>query len=40
MTTDYRQVLADIVQARFGAASIPKVFPGLKRQSTGCMIGV
>ena len=39
VTTDYRQVLADIVQARFGA-SIPKVFPGLKRQSSGCMAGV
>jgi hypothetical protein len=32
-------VLADIIQARFGA-SIPKVFPGLKRKSTGCMLGV
>ncbi|MBJ7359419.1 DUF1501 domain-containing protein [Nocardioides sp.] len=40
VTTDYRQVLADIVQARFGGASIPTVFPGLKRQSTGCMLGV
>lgn len=39
VTTDYRNVLADIVQARFGA-SMPKVFPGLKRKSTGCMIGV
>ena len=39
VTTDYRQVLADIVQVRFGA-SIPKVFPGLKRQSTGVMIGL
>ena len=39
VTTDYRQVLADIVQARFNA-SIPKVFPGLKRRRTGCMVGV
>ncbi len=39
VTTDYRQVLADVVQARFGA-SIPKVFPGLKRASTGCMVGI
>jgi uncharacterized protein (DUF1501 family) len=40
VTTDYRQVLADVVQARFPGASVPKVFPGLKRQSTGCMTGV
>ena len=40
VTTDYRQVLADVVQARFPGASVPKVFPGLKRQSTGCMLGV
>ena len=39
VTTDYRQVLADIVQVRFGA-SIPKVFPGLTRKSSGAMIGV
>ena len=39
VTTDYRQVLADIVQVRFGA-SMPKVFPGLRRKSTGCMIGI
>jgi hypothetical protein len=39
VTTDYRQVLADIVQARFNA-SIPKVFPGLNRKRTGCMVGV
>jgi uncharacterized protein (DUF1501 family) len=39
VTTDYRQVLADIVQARFGA-STSKVFPGLKRKSTGAMLGV
>ena len=39
VTTDYRQVLADVVQVRFGA-SIPRVFPGLKRKSTGVMIGL
>jgi uncharacterized protein (DUF1501 family) len=39
VTTDYRQVLADVVQARFNA-SIPTVFPGLKRKSTGAMLGV
>jgi len=39
VTTDYRQVLADVVQARFNA-SIPTVFPGLRRRSTGAMIGV
>jgi uncharacterized protein (DUF1501 family) len=39
VTTDYRNVLADIVQARFGA-SIPKVFPGLSRRSVGFMQGV
>jgi uncharacterized protein (DUF1501 family) len=39
VTTDYRQVLADIVAARFPATSIPAVFPGLVRQSSGCMLG-
>ncbi len=39
VTTDYRQVLADVVQVRFGA-SIPKVFPGLRRRSTGVMTGL
>jgi uncharacterized protein (DUF1501 family) len=37
VTTDYRQVLADIVSRRFGA-SVATVFPGLKWQSTGVMI--
>jgi uncharacterized protein (DUF1501 family) len=36
VTTDYRQVLADIVSRRFGA-SVAKVFPGLHWQSTGVM---
>jgi len=36
VTTDYRQVLADIVSRRFNA-SVAKVFPGLKWQSTGVM---
>ena len=37
VTTDYRQVLADIVSRRFNA-SVAKVFPGLKWQSTGVMV--
>jgi uncharacterized protein (DUF1501 family) len=36
VTTDYRQVLADIASRRFGA-SVAKVFPGLHWQSTGVM---
>jgi uncharacterized protein (DUF1501 family) len=36
VTTDYRQVLADIVSRRFNA-SVAQVFPGLKWQSTGVM---
>ncbi|MEI5675115.1 MULTISPECIES: DUF1501 domain-containing protein [unclassified Nocardioides] len=39
VTTDYRNVLADVVQSRFGA-SIPRVFPGLKRKRVGFMQGV
>jgi uncharacterized protein (DUF1501 family) len=37
VTTDYRQVLADIVSRRFNA-SVAKVFPGLTWQSTGVML--
>jgi len=37
VTTDYRQVLADIVSRRFNA-SVAKVFPGLSWQSTGVML--
>jgi uncharacterized protein (DUF1501 family) len=37
VTTDYRQVLADVVSRRFNA-SVPQVFPGLKWQSTGVML--
>jgi uncharacterized protein (DUF1501 family) len=37
VTTDYRQVLADIVSRRFNA-SVAKVFPDLKWQSTGVMV--
>jgi uncharacterized protein (DUF1501 family) len=37
VTTDYRQVLADIASRRFNA-SVAKVFPGLKWQSTGVMV--
>ena len=36
VTTDYRQVLADIVSKRFNA-SVAKVFPGLKWQRTSVM---
>jgi len=37
VTTDYRNVLADVVESRF-AASIPAVFPGLSRQTVGFML--
>ena len=37
VTTDYRQVLADVVSRRFGA-SVAKVFPGLHWQSTNVML--
>jgi uncharacterized protein (DUF1501 family) len=37
VTTDYRQVLADIISRRFNA-SVAKVFPGLHWQSTGVMV--
>ena len=37
VTTDYRQVLADVVSRRFNA-SVPAVFPGLHWQSTGVML--
>ena len=36
VTTDYRNVLADVVEARFGASSAT-VFPGLKRSRVGLM---
>jgi uncharacterized protein (DUF1501 family) len=36
VTTDYRDVLADVVTARFGA-SVPTVFPGLQRKPVGFM---
>jgi uncharacterized protein (DUF1501 family) len=37
VTTDYRQVLADIASRRFNA-SVAKVFPGLSWQPTGVMV--
>jgi uncharacterized protein (DUF1501 family) len=37
VTTDYRQVLADVVSRRFGA-SVATVFPGLKYAPTGVML--
>jgi uncharacterized protein (DUF1501 family) len=37
VTTDYRQVLADVVSKRFGA-SVAQVFPGLKYVPTGVMV--
>jgi uncharacterized protein (DUF1501 family) len=40
VTTDYRNVLADVVQARFAGASVPAVFPGLTRRTVGFMHGV
>ncbi|WP_372734640.1 DUF1501 domain-containing protein [Nocardioides sp.] len=36
VTTDYRDVLADVVASRFNA-SIPTVFPGLSRKTVGIM---
>jgi uncharacterized protein (DUF1501 family) len=39
VTTDYRNVLADIVVSRFGA-SVATVFPGLQRAPVGFMQGV
>ena len=38
VTTDYRSVLAEVVASRTGA-SIPTVFPGLKRERVGVMLG-
>ena len=38
VTTDYRNVLADVVEARFGASSAA-VFPGLARARVGFMTG-
>lgn len=37
VTTDYRNVLADVVSRRFGV-SVPKVFPGLAWKPTGVMV--
>jgi uncharacterized protein (DUF1501 family) len=37
VTTDYRQVLADVVSRRFNA-SVGQIFPGLSWQSTGVML--
>ncbi len=39
VTTDYRSVLAEVVQSRFGASS-SAVFPGLTREHVGVMQGV
>ncbi|MBD8870019.1 DUF1501 domain-containing protein [Nocardioides donggukensis] len=36
VTTDYRSVLAEVVETRFGA-SVPTVFPGLSRETVGVM---
>lgn len=38
VTTDYRNVLAEVVATRFDA-SVPKVFPGLRRKRVGVMSG-
>jgi uncharacterized protein (DUF1501 family) len=37
VTTDYRNVLREIVHARFPAANTSKVFPGLKPHKLGFM---
>ena len=37
VTTDYRDVLADVVAARFPAASTASVFPGFTRNPVGFM---
>jgi uncharacterized protein (DUF1501 family) len=37
VTTDYRSVLTEILQARFGSISIPAVFPGFKPEPVGLM---
>ncbi len=39
VTTDYRSVLAEVVQSRFGA-STSAVFPGLVRENVGVMQGI
>lgn len=39
VTTDYRNVLAEIAQSRFGASS-SAVFPGLVREQVGVMKGI
>jgi len=35
VTTDFRQLLADVVQRRVPEVSVAQVFPGLTRASTG-----
>jgi len=37
VTTDYRNVLAEIVTSRFGGVSTTDVFPGLQPQTLGFM---
>jgi uncharacterized protein (DUF1501 family) len=37
VTTDYRSVLSEILQSRFGSVSVPAVFPGFKPESIGLM---
>jgi uncharacterized protein (DUF1501 family) len=37
VTTDYRNVLAEIVTARFGSSAVPTVFPGLTPSALGFM---
>ena len=37
VTSDYRSVLAEVVAARFPAADLSRVFPGLQRETIGVM---
>ena len=39
VTTDFRQLLADVVQRRGPEVSVAQVFPGLTRASTGVIAG-
>lgn len=39
VTTDYRDVLTEIVKTRIAGASIPQVFPGFKPAAVGVMAG-
>jgi uncharacterized protein (DUF1501 family) len=38
VTTDYREVLAEVVQKRLGNPNVARVFPGLKRSGIGVVV--